>query len=253
MATGTQTALITGAGKGIGQASARAFAETGYAIAVGDVDAAGGHSTVDALREDGHDAIFVEMDVAASEQIERAVSAALDRYGRIDVLVNNAGIQTDRPFLQLPEEEWDDVLGVNLTGPFLTAQRVANAMVERDVAGRIVNVSSVHQSLPRPNKAHYDASKGGIRMLTRDMALELAEHRINVNAVAPGAVATPMNAHLLEDEAERAAVTDLIPWDRFAEPAEVADTIRYLGHDAPDYVTGTTLWVDGGLSLAGLG
>lgn len=251
MSTSNQTVMITGAAKGIGRASALALADVGYNVAVADVDTEAGETVAADVRERGIDALFVEMDVSDASAIESAVDAVIDRFGRIDVLVNNAGVQTDRPFLELSESEWDWVLDVNLKGAFLTAQRVAKAMIERDITGRIINVSSIHQSLPRRNKVHYDASKGGLKMLTKDMALELAEYRINVNAVAPGAVETPINESILEDPDQFKMINDQIPWDRFAEADEVADAIRYLGHEAPEYVTGTTLRIDGGLSLVG--
>jgi NAD(P)-dependent dehydrogenase (short-subunit alcohol dehydrogenase family) len=285
--TETATALVTGAARGIGRATALAFAEAGYDVVLADVDTGvaaevaaeiedrdwdgngngtgtgdgdgtgtgdgdgtgTGTADIDADRR----AVVVELDVSDPASVDEGIDAALDAVGAIDVLVNNAGIQTDDPFLELSVDDWDAVLGVNLRGTFLVAQRVATAMVERDVAGRIVNVSSVHQSLPRRNHVHYDASKAGVRMLTRDMAFELADHRINVNAVAPGAVETPLNQDLLDDPETREAITALVPWGRWATPEEVADVVRYLGHDAPSYVTGSCLEIDGGLGLAGVG
>lgn len=253
MGASNRVAMVTGAARGIGRATAIAFAEAGYDIALADIDPAVAEETAGEVEERGVEGYTVEIDVADTASVDAAVDEILEAYGRIDVLVNNAGIQTDRSFLDLPEDEWEQVLGVNLKGTFLVSQRVATEMAERAIEGRIVNVTSVHQSLPRRNKAHYDASKAGIWMLTKDMALELSEHRINVNAVAPGAVETPMNDELLADEETRETIASLVPWDRWASATEVADAIRYLGHGAPDYITGTCLRIDGGLSLAGVG
>ncbi|MDG5777954.1 glucose 1-dehydrogenase [Haloarculaceae archaeon H-GB2-1] len=241
-------ALVTGAGSGIGRAIARRLADE-YAVVVNDVDAEAATETAVEIEQDGGDATAIEADVADHDAVDDLVDRTLDAYGRIDLLVNNAGIETVYPFTDLPEAEWDRVHDVNLKGQFLLSQRVANEMIDRDVAGDIVNVSSVHDVLPRTEKIHYDTAKAGVLMLTKDMALELAEHGISVNCVAPGAIETPMNAELLDDPDEIERMNERIPWGRMGKPEEIADAVAFLASQDATYVTGSRLCVDGGLSL----
>jgi glucose 1-dehydrogenase len=177
------------------------------------------------------------------------VAAVVGRFGRIDVLVNNAGIQTERPFLELTADEWQRVLDVNLKGAFLCSRFSAREMIKGG-GGKIINISSIHQAVPRLNRAHYDASKAGLWMLTREMALELAKYNINVNCVAPGAIATPMNRDLLDSPEKMARVVAMIPRGRIGTPEDVARAVLFLASEDADYVTGSVIYVDGGLSLA---
>jgi glucose 1-dehydrogenase len=241
-------ALVTGAGRGIGRAIACRLADD-HAVVVDDVDETAAADTADAIRDDGGTATAVEADVADADAVDALVDATLGAYGRIDVLVNNAGIETVHPFTDLPEAEWDRVHDVNLKGQFLLSQRVANEMIARDVAGDIVNVASVHDRLPRTDKIHYDTAKAGVLMLTKDMALELAEHGISVNCVSPGAIETPMNAGILDDPEEVERMNERIPWGRMGKPEEIADAVAFLASQQASYVTGSRLCVDGGLSL----
>lgn len=244
-----QVALVTGAGQGIGAAIAETLAEEGYNVAVNDIDGRNAQATADRIERPSIDTLSVEADVSSPEDVDKMVTEVLDIFDRIDVLVNNAGIETNTPFLELEEEEWDQVLGTNLKGVFLLTQRVATEMVRRNIEGTVVNITSIHQDVPRTNKLHYDSSKAGLWMLTKDVALELSEHRINVNAVAPGAIATQMNQEALEDEEVRAEINAATPWDRLGEPKEVAEAVSFLVSDKAEYITGSYLRVDGGRSL----
>lgn len=247
--TDGRVALVTGAGQGIGAAIAETLAEEGYDVAVNDVNGEKAETTAARIDRPSVETLAVEADVSSTTAVDSMVTEVLEAFGRIDVLVNNAGIETVAPFLELEEDEWDRVLGTNLKGVFLLTQRVATEMVERDIEGAIVNITSIHQDLPRKNKNHYDVSKAGLWMLTKDVALELADHRINVNAVAPGAIATPMNQEALDDEEIRAEVNTDTPWDRLGDPGEVADAVAFLVSDRAEYITGSYLRVDGGRSL----
>lgn len=244
--------LVTGAANGIGAAVAERFGADGYAVALGDIDEDGLEQRIDELQQNGTDAHGVQVDVSDSTAVDRLIEEVVEEFGRIDVLVNNAGIVTRREFLDLPEDEWDRVIAVNLRGPYLVSQRVAEHMIDHTIEGAIVNVTSIHQTVPRRFATHYDASKGGAWMLTQDMALELAEHGINVNAVAPGAVKTPMNQPILDDEELYQNTIDRIPAGRLAEPEEIAGVVRFLASDEAEYVTGSHLTIDGGLSLVTL-
>jgi glucose 1-dehydrogenase len=164
------------------------------------------------------------------------------------VAVNNAGIEIDRPFLEATDEEWERVLRVNLYGPYVVSQCAARAMVAKGEGGRLVNISSVHEDIPFPGYTSYCASKGGVRMMMRNLALELAPHRITVNDIAPGAIATPINQAMLDDPKARANALSEIPLGRFGTPADVAAVAVFLASDEAAYVTGSTYYVDGGLT-----
>ena len=241
-------ALVSGAGRGIGRAIALRLADR-YAIAVNDIDADTAEETAAKVRDEGGTATAVPGDISEAETIETIVETTREELGPIEVLVNNAAVETVYPFLDLPKAEWDRVLETNLTGQFLLGQRVANQMVEDDVAGDIVNVSSYHDTVPRTDKIHYDTSKAGVHMLTKDMALELAEYRIAVNCVAPGIVETPMNAEILDDPEQVEAMNERVPWGRMARPDDVAAVVDFLTSDAAAYLTGVRIPVDGGLRL----
>lgn len=174
------------------------------------------------------------------------MSQAISRFGRIDVLVNNAGIEKESPFLEKPESEWDRVIGINLKGPFLCSQAAAREMAKRK-KGTIINISSVHEDLPFPGYATYCAAKGGLRMLCRDLALELAPPGINVINVAPGAINTPINERTLSDPEKKLALLREIPLGRVGDPEEVGKLVCYLASDDASYITGTTIVIDGGL------
>lgn len=241
--------LITGAGQGIGKAIALAFAKEGSFVAVNDIDINKAIEVANEINNSSGNAISVKADVSKSNDVQIMVKEIINNFGRIDILVNNAGIQTVAPFLELTEEEWDEIFKVNLKGTFLCSQMVAKEMIKFE-KGKIINISSIHYSIPRFNKAHYDASKAGIEMLTKDMALELAKYKINVNCIAPGAIATPMNEDILNSPEKLAEINTKIPWKRMGKPDDISKVATFLASDDADYITGATICIDGGLSLA---
>lgn len=239
--------LITGASTGIGRAIAIEAGRQGANVAVnyiGKPDAA--QDVVRKIENDQGKALAIEADVSKSDQVQHMISETVSQLGRIDVLVNNAGIEKESPFLDKPESEFDAVIGVNLKGPFLCTQAAARDMAKRK-KGTIVNISSVHEDLPFPGYSAYCAAKGGLRMLCRDLGLELAPYGINIVNVAPGAIDTPMNKATLSNPEKKLALKREIPLGRVGEPQEVAKLVCYLASDDAAYITGTTVVIDGGL------
>ena len=239
-----KVALVTGASSGIGAAIAIELGRRGAQVAV---NYAGSADDAQAVAQQIPEAIVVQADVSKSADVQRLVAQTIARFGRIDLLVNNAGIEHSAPFLDKTEADWDAVLAVNLKGPFLCTQAVVRDMVSRHARGTIVNISSVHEDLPFPGFVDYCAAKGGLRMLCRDLALELAPFGINIVNVAPGAIATPINQATLDDPDKTAALLREIPLGRVGTPLEVAQLVAYLADDAAGYITGTTIFIDGGL------
>ncbi len=243
------TALVTGAGGGIGRAVAERLATEGYRIVVNDIDGELAAETVDRISEAGGEAVAVEQDVAAEGAAETLVEAAVSNFDRLDVLVNNAAIETVAPALELTDDDWERVRSVNLDAVFRLTRAAGRQFRDQGDGGDVINVTSFHDTLPRTGKIHYDTAKAGVWMLTKDFALELAGHDVAVNCIAPGVMATPMNDALQDDPEAMAAQRDRIPMGRLGEPAEVADAVAFLV-DA-GYVTGTRIEVDGGVSLVG--
>ena len=233
--------LVTGASQGIGAACARRFAREGAHVVLADLDADKGQALAAELG-----GRFVRADVGDATEVGALVQAVMLAHGRIDVLVNNAGIFRAAEFLDITEADWDAVLRVNLKGSFLVGQAVAREMVKAG-RGAIVNMSSVNATLTIPTIASYNASKGAINQLTRVMALALADKGVRVNAVAPGTIATELAAKaVLTSEDARARILSRTPMKRLGEPEEVADVVAYLASDAASYVTGEIVVVDGG-------
>jgi NAD(P)-dependent dehydrogenase (short-subunit alcohol dehydrogenase family) len=245
-----KVAVVTGGAQGIGAACARRIAKDGGSVAIWDVAEAPGRALAAELCDAGARAVYVECDVSSKASVDAALAATLQAYGSVDQLVNNAGIVRTGNFLEITEQEWDAVIGVNLKGAFLVGQAVARVMVANG-GGAIVHMSSVNAVVAIPSIAAYNVSKGGIGQLTRVMALALVDHGIRVNAVGPGTIATELAKQaVMADEAAKARLMSRTPMRRLGEPAEVADAVAYLLSDAASYITGETLFVDGGrLSL----
>jgi glucose 1-dehydrogenase len=244
-----KVAFITGANSGIGKAIAERFAAEGAHVAVNYLP--GGTRAADAATEVatfGTTGIAVAGDVSKREDVERMMAEVVAKFGRIDIAVNNAGIEIKKPFLDVTDDEWNRVIGVNLFGAFLVHQTAARQLVKQGQGGKLINISSVHEDIPFPEYTAYCASKGGIRMMMRNLAMELAPYKINVNNIAPGAIATPINQSVLDDPiASKNAISE-IPWGRFGRPEEVASVAVFLAGSESDYVTGSTYYVDGGLT-----
>jgi NAD(P)-dependent dehydrogenase (short-subunit alcohol dehydrogenase family) len=241
-----QVIVITGAAQGIGAACAKRLAQDGAAVALWDVNDTRGEALARSLVDPGQRASYRHCNVASKAEVDAAVTHTLQAFGRIDGLVNNAGIFKAADFLDITEADWDAVIDVNLKGSFLVGQAVAREMVKTG-GGAIVNMSSVNGLMAIPSITSYNVSKGGINQLTRVMALSLADHGIRVNAVAPGTIATELarNAVLGSDEA-RARIMSRTPMKRLGEPEEIADVTAFLLSSASSYMTGEIVYVDGG-------
>ena len=244
-----KVAIVTGGDTGIGKAIALEFAREGASVVVdyfGDEKPA--KSVVDEIENFGGKAYAIAADVSKPDEVADLTEQTAQHFGAIDILVNNAGIEHKEPFLDTPLELWNKVIAVNLTGTWLCSQAVAKHMVKQKRGGRIINISSVHEELAMPTNAPYCASKGGIRMLMRTIALELAAHGITVNDVCPGAVDTPMDAKLKSDRKEYDALLAEIPLRRMAKPEEIAELCIFLASDAGAYITGASYIIDGGMT-----
>jgi glucose 1-dehydrogenase len=243
-----KVAIVTGAGSGIGYAIAQLFAENGAAVAInylrhGD-DA---HKLAQTIEVAGGKAAAFEADVSDANAVESLVATTVETFGRLDILVNNAGVEQSQPLLEIDEANWDRTLAVDLKGPFLCLQAAARHM--QRTGGSIVNISSIHEDFPFPGFTPYAAAKGGLRMLMRNAALELAPYAIRVNNIAPGAIATPINAATLADPAKLERLQEIVPLRRIGKPEEVAQVALFLASDRASYVTGSTYYVDGGFVL----
>lgn len=243
-----KTAVVTGAGSGIGKAIAEELARQGADLAIDYVG--NGHAAqelADRLNRGGSRAVAVRADVSDQAQVLHLIRETIHAFGKIDLLVNNAGIEKRTPFLEVSVDEWNRILAVDLTGAFMCAQAVAREMVRQGVRGTIINISSVHEEIPFPGNAAYCAAKGGLRMLCRNVSLELAPYGIRMLNVGPGAIATPINEETLRDPEKKKALESQIPFQRIGRPEEVARLVAYLASDEASYITGTTVFIDGGL------
>ena len=249
--------LVTGGSSGIGQAIAVRFAEHGANVAINylttEDEAAGTKEQVRAcvckVQRHGVRDVLVQADVSREDDVTRMVGEAAERLGGLDILVNNAGIQISRPSEDLSSAHFDKVVAVNLRGAFLCAREVIRSFLEAQTPGVVINVSSVHQIIPKPGYLGYSVSKGGMQNLTRTLALEYGGHGIRVNSVGPGATITPINRAWVDDPEKAAMVTSHIPLNRAGTSDEMAGVCAFLASDDAAYITGQTIFVDGGLTL----
>ncbi|MBN8961301.1 MAG: glucose 1-dehydrogenase [Rhizobiales bacterium] len=252
-----QPALVTGANSGIGKAVALGLAAAGADVVVNYVvNPEAAEEVAHAIEGMGRRAIALKADVSREDEVTAMFARAIDHFGTLHIVVSNAGLQRDAPFEQMTLEQWNTVIGVNLTGQFLCTRAATREFKRRGVvadislaAGKIICMSSVHQEIPWAGHANYAASKGGVMLLMKSIAQELAPYRIRVNSIAPGAIQTPINTAAWQTpEAYRDLMT-LVPYKRIGEPDDIAQAAAWLASDAADYVTGATLFVDGGMTL----
>ncbi|MGX2946207.1 glucose-1-dehydrogenase [Enterococcus alishanensis] len=245
-----KVAVITGASKGIGTAIAERFGKEKMNVVVNyHSDETGAQETVTIIKENGGDGIAVQADVETEEGNQLLLNQAIEKFGDLDLWVNNAGMENSQETHELSLEDWNKVINVNLTGVFLGAKTALAYFVEKNKKGNIINMSSVHQQIPWPTFAHYAASKGGVKLFTETIAMEYAEKNIRVNNIGPGAINTPINAEKFADPKQLAATTAMVPMKKIGEPEEVAAAAAWLASAESSYVTGITLFVDGGMTL----
>jgi glucose 1-dehydrogenase len=244
-----KVALITGSSQGIGRGIAERFAAEGADIVINfSGNAARAQETLEAVEAAGQRGLTVQADVSKTDELRRLFATAIEHFGQLDILVNNAGVETHAPFWDVTESDYDKVLGVNLKGVFFATQEFVRHLRQTNRRGKIVNVSSVHEELPFPNFTAYCASKGGVKMLTRNLSVELGPLGITINNIAPGAIETPINTKLLNDPMKLNALLGQIPLGRLGQPGDVSGLAVFLASDDADYVTGSTYYVDGGLT-----
>jgi glucose 1-dehydrogenase len=250
MALTGKVAIVTGGSLGIGAGIVRRLAREGAAVALdyhthsGDADA-----IADELKAQGAKVLVVQADVSQVASVQNLVAQTVTAFGRLDILVNNAGIEEPTPFLDVTEASFDRQIAVDLKGAYFAAQAAARQMHNQGGGGCIINISSVHEELPMVGNAVYCAAKGGLRMLTRTLATELAKDGIRIVNIGPGAVATPINAATLNDPQRKQALLAEIPLGRIGEPTDIANLVAWLASDEASYITGTTIFVDGGLMV----
>ncbi len=252
-----QKALVTGANSGIGRGIAVQLARAGAEVMVNwvaDEDAT--HEVVEEIESRGGRAVAHRADVSSEEEVAAMFARMIEEMGTVDILVNNAGIQRDAPFEEMTLEQWNRVLDINLTGQFLCAREAIREFRRRGVvpevsasAGKIVCISSVHEVIPWAGHVNYAASKGGVLLMMKSIAQEVAPYRIRVNGIAPGAIRTPINREAWETDEALAKLLELIPYRRIGEVEDIGRAAVWLASDMADYVTGTTLFVDGGMTL----
>ncbi len=252
-----QAALVTGANSGIGESVARHLAAAGAATVINYVANPDAASQIVAdIKGAGGTAIAIQADVSNEESVNAMFTQMFDEFGTIDILVNNAGLQKDSPFPDMPLDHWNFVLGINLTGQFLCAKRAVQEFLRRgrrpDVStalGKIICMSSVHEVIPWGGHVNYATSKGGVMLLMKSMAQELAPYGIRVNSIGPGAIKTPINTSAWDTPEAEAKLLTLIPYNRVGVPEDIGRAAVFLASDDADYITGTTLFVDGGMTL----
>ncbi len=245
-----KVAIVTGADSGIGRAIAIQLAADGATVVVNYAhNQQKAQEVLQTIEQKQGKAIVIQADVSQYQQAIGLIQQTVEHFNRLDIMVNNAGMEIHSPFLDVSEEQFDRVVSVDLKGAFFCAQAAAREMVKRKTPGRIINISSVHEDIPMPQNAPYCCAKGGMRMLTRTICLELAPNNITVNNIAPGAVHTPIDADVEADPEKMKALLNEIPLHRMGQPEEIARLAAYLASDAAAYITGATYIIDGGLSV----
>ena len=243
-----KVAVVTGAATGIGKAIVTAMAQEGASVVVdyvGDPTLANG--VVQNIQKAGGKAMAIEADISNPDAVTKLVQQTIQALGHLDIFVNNAGLEFKHPFTEYPFDLWQKVIAVDLTGPFLCSQAAAKQMIAQGSGGRIINISSVHEDLPMQTNAPYCAAKGGLRMLMRTIAVELAPHKITVNNIAPGAIFTPIDADVESNLTFEKTLMAEIPLGRWGKPEEIAGMAIFLASEAGAYCTGSTFVVDGGM------
>jgi len=252
-----QPALVTGANSGIGYAVAKALAAAGAPVVVNYIaDPPSAERVVDEIRTAGGEAMAIRADVSREDEVQAMFRKMFDAFGTIHILVNNAGLQRDARFVDMTLHDWEFVLSVNLTGQFLCAREATREFLRRGVvpevscaAGKILCMSSVHEVIPWAGHVNYAASKGGVMLLMKSLAQELAPHRIRVNSLCPGAIKTPINTAAWSTPEALSELLALIPYGRIGEPEDIGRAAAWLASDASDYVNGASLYIDGGMTL----
>jgi glucose 1-dehydrogenase len=254
MSLQNKVAIVTGGNSGIGKAIVLALAAQGAKVVIDylfDPDAT--EDLIKEVTELGTEAVGCQADVSKVDDLHKLVGEAVTRFGRLDIMVNNAGVETRTSVLDTTEEQYDKVLDVNLKSAFFGTQVAAQQMIKQNEGGRIINITSVHEDWPMPGNTPYCLSKGGIRMLTRTAGVELARHGILVVGVGPGAVATPINTSTMQDPALLAKLDGAIPLGRMARPEEIANVVAFLAGPNATYLTATTIFADGGMMQSSVG
>ena len=242
-----RAAVVTGGSLGIGAAIARRLGHDGFAVVI---NYHGHRDPAEAIQHDiveaGGQALAVQADMGSVTEIQQLIATCVEAFGRIDVLVNNAGIEKPTPFLDITEDSWDAQLAVDLKGPFFATQAAVRAMIPQG-GGKVINISSIHEDQPMVGNTPYCCAKGGLRMMTRTLANELAPHHVSIVNVGPGAIETPINTVTLNDPQRLSALLAEIPLRRLGQPDDIANIVSWLASDQATYLTGTTLFVDGGM------
>ncbi|MBT0811886.1 glucose 1-dehydrogenase [Litoribacter ruber] len=252
-----QTAIVTGGSSGIGQGIAIALGAAGANVVINfHGDEEGAKKTQQAVVDKGSKAIIVKGDVGKEEDVKMIFEETKKTFGELHILVNNAGIQEDKPFLEMSLEDWQKVIQTNLTGAFLCAQRAAKVFQEQGIkeevskaCGKIIFISSVHETIPWSGRVNYATAKGGLKMMMKSIAQELAPKKIRVNSISPGAIKTPINEHEWKDEEGKKNMLKKIPYGRIGDTEDIAQAAVWLSSDQADYITGTSLYIDGGMTL----
>src|SRR5277367_2145484 len=248
MSLANKVAIVTGGNSGIGKAVALELAKQGASLVIDYVSHPDAAEAVEAqITALGAQVIGVLADVSKLDDLQRLIAAAVDKFGRVDIMVNNAGVETRTSVLDTTEAQYDKVMDINLKSAFFGTQIAAKQMIRQGNGGRIINITSVHEDWPMPGNTAYCLAKGGMRMLTRTAGVELAPHDILVVGVGPGAVNTPINAATVADPAQLAKLNSSIPLGRVAEPEEIANVVAFLAGDGASYITATTIFTDGGI------